>query len=447
MKLNVLLNLWFCSMLAYADLKSKKCQSLDNSESKDERKMTWVDQTSRNLSQVTTIMPLFTDFISQNAERSGIDILEIGCGSGRALLETQLHLPLATTTCLNKKNYKLNHSEAIIQVEEREDFVRTAKNFGIDVLCSNAGIDRPMLPAVVMTEGIEYGVLPFQDQSFDLIYSVYSLGIGKIPSKSSNKLGPRITRLLKPGGIAHLHLLRHKCDEGSLWAYTNTGIPQDTRASESQAMFVSKALPLKLMNVRVDAIDAWYTVLIYALQESVCVTKPQYALTQVIMTVARCAKAASIDSVLGCLPSSAANFVTGVVSDSKEDPDSFSQIVKGNKKSLTHANEVKSPKARKEKKKKDKVKIGQKSKQAYGIFSGGKSETGSSASESQSPKTSSQTDSQLQNKNNVFAIDYLSSLNSWLKKVGRDSSLLIKKSSTSTSTSTNSHVRSRLRSP
>ena len=99
-------------MLAYADLKSKKCQSLDNSESKDERKMTWVDQTSRNLSQVTTIMPLFADFISQNAERSGIDILgyincsyittryfqpscphstiEIGCGSGRALLETQV---------------------------------------------------------------------------------------------------------------------------------------------------------------------------------------------------------------------------------------------------------------------------------------------------------------------------------------------------------------------
>jgi hypothetical protein len=101
------------------------------------------------------------------------NIFELGCGNGRNLLEIQAALPSSKLTCMNKAGWGLYQSESI------QDLIQTALHCNITLHC-NIESSKPILPSLMINNGLQAGPIPVPDQSFDLIISLQALSEGYV---------------------------------------------------------------------------------------------------------------------------------------------------------------------------------------------------------------------------------------------------------------------------
>ena len=130
--------------------------------------------TSRNLADFEDMFPVFVDFtqLVDIAAANG-HILEIGCGSGRALLDLKAKHPLASVFGSNYRGYGYG------QIDGSEDAMwAVAEAFKIPVRCDASG--RPLFPTVLGLPKVQHAMLPFPSGHFDLIFSRHSLNEGKV---------------------------------------------------------------------------------------------------------------------------------------------------------------------------------------------------------------------------------------------------------------------------
>lgn len=132
---------------------------------------------------------------------SARNALEIGCGSGKALLELAFRFgPTTQFVGTNRENHELP------QLDSRpESLVEAALHFGAPVLCIDSV---PVLPTVLLTNDFETPGFdqPLRGQTFDAIVSQYSLNNGRAQPEATHTAVPALLRLLAPGGLALVHL-------------------------------------------------------------------------------------------------------------------------------------------------------------------------------------------------------------------------------------------------
>jgi SAM-dependent methyltransferase len=145
--------------------------------------------------------------------RSPIDVLEVGFGHGRALLELAWRLRDRGATFHGVDiGYKS-------QISEREDLRRIARTFDIVPAEEIDGFELPLIEFYDATR------LRFPDESIDLIYSAVTVRF--IHDKA--QFAEEACRVLRPGGRAILHLGESNwdyppgriSDERVLTPYTN----------------------------------------------------------------------------------------------------------------------------------------------------------------------------------------------------------------------------------
>ena len=109
-----------------------------------------------------------------NSNHRPIEILEVGCGNGRALLNLQfLFKNQARLTCLNKGGYRYPQANSNI------DIVRLALHSNLSLYCDSM-TNKPLVPEVHLTNlGLGKEPLPSSlINKFDFVYSQYALDIG-----------------------------------------------------------------------------------------------------------------------------------------------------------------------------------------------------------------------------------------------------------------------------
>lgn len=135
--------------------------------------------------------------------------LELGCGEGRALLELQTMHRDANITCLNSlsyaKKYTYHNGDGIGNGLVNGDtslasYMSTAATFGLPVL--------ETWPTVLYGDYAHEQPLPFASNTMDFVFSCNALNQGKlaIVQKELPFLAQQIARVLRPSGIAVLHL-------------------------------------------------------------------------------------------------------------------------------------------------------------------------------------------------------------------------------------------------
>jgi SAM-dependent methyltransferase len=127
--------------------------------------------TNRSFNDLLETLPTwFVHLISSYNE--SVEVLEIGCGNGHALLNLQTRLPSSHLVCVNKAGY--GH----FQAENKSFLLDTALHYGMPLLCDE-GTGSLVLPELVLLEnGIDKASLPFRNESFDLILSNHALNQG-----------------------------------------------------------------------------------------------------------------------------------------------------------------------------------------------------------------------------------------------------------------------------
>jgi SAM-dependent methyltransferase len=156
----------------------------------------------RPLSEFKLYQPSFFSVLEKIDSLHVGDVLEIGCGSGRALLDLKSKHPQLNAAGTNYKGYgdsQTNGSEIHLW--------SVAKHFNISVACTADGI--PAFPVIHETVGIQHPNYSsiLDGQKFDLIISRHALNQGKLAADQSVFIVPRIIPLLKVGGVAMVHLL------------------------------------------------------------------------------------------------------------------------------------------------------------------------------------------------------------------------------------------------
>ena len=159
----------------------------------------------RSLEDYYKYQPHFFSFFSMlDSFQDGV-VLEIGCGSGKALLELKAKYPRMQVYGTNLRGYGYSQTNGSI-----ESFWSIALYFGIPVLCDVHG--SPGFPIVQETEKIQSpkfaDVLP--RIGFDFIFSRHSLNEGKLQSFESPLAITQLLPLLKEGRSAMIHLLGGK---------------------------------------------------------------------------------------------------------------------------------------------------------------------------------------------------------------------------------------------
>ncbi|KAL6063513.1 hypothetical protein QOT17_011524 [Balamuthia mandrillaris] len=162
--------------------------------------------TSRSLSTMMEVAPPFFVLSPEAWNFKDVSALDMGCGNGRSLLELQSILPQARTACVNKAGY------GMMQSENPTDLLAVAMGTNTSVYCRGT---TPILPEIRLTErGIALEDLPFPTASMDIILSQHALNQGKIQPEDLPVALRRIAKLLKPGGIAVLHVVHHPLHTG-----------------------------------------------------------------------------------------------------------------------------------------------------------------------------------------------------------------------------------------
>lgn len=136
------------------------------------------------------------------SSREAPQILEIGCGSGHALLDLQWRYPTANITGVNKRGYGITQLNATTELIDMSIF------YNVSLICDV--FDVPILPHLVLFDGVGKNQMPFPNQSFDMIISQNSLDTGKLQSHESVYIISRVARILKDDGVAALGLNHHK---------------------------------------------------------------------------------------------------------------------------------------------------------------------------------------------------------------------------------------------
>ncbi len=165
--------------------------------------------TMRPLDDYIYYQPVFFSFFSAlNAVSEG-DVLEVGCGSGRALVELKSRYPKMNIIGSNLRGYGFAQINGSL-----EELWAIADHFHLVVYCSR---DKPIFPQIIETDKIQSQLFlaSIANRRFDFIFSRHALNQGKLLSNESAISIPRLLPLLKRGGIAMLHLLFISFDKTS----------------------------------------------------------------------------------------------------------------------------------------------------------------------------------------------------------------------------------------
>jgi len=122
-------------------------------------------------------------------------LLEVGAGSGHALLDLQAQFPFCQCYGVNYVGYPFPQAGS-----SSEDLLQTAKTFSVPVWCKSNGT--PVLPNVTLIPSLaddNFSLGNFESRFFDAIISIHALN-NKLPWEMSNTYIPKLVRLLAPGG-------------------------------------------------------------------------------------------------------------------------------------------------------------------------------------------------------------------------------------------------------
>lgn len=148
------------------------------------------------------IESIIPEMMSKNKLDNGSQILEIGCGNGRSVLELQDIIVTSTISCLNTGAAPLE------TMDPRLAMFNTALIYNIPIHCKQNS--KPILPVVHSLygkPGFLREKLPFTKDNFDLILSRNNFHAGQVASTDPRYIVPRIGRLLKEGGYASIMLI------------------------------------------------------------------------------------------------------------------------------------------------------------------------------------------------------------------------------------------------
>jgi SAM-dependent methyltransferase len=172
------------------------------------------EMTMRPLNEFKLYQPSFYSLMDEIDSMPNGDILEIGCGSGRALLDLKSKYPNIRAVGTNYRGYGFSQTNG-----SALHLWSVAKHFNISVVCSEDGA--PAFPEIKEAEGIQHPNYTsiFGLQQFDLIISRHALNQGKLSPDKSVFIVPRVVSLLKVGGTAMVHLLYGAFYESSSHAH------------------------------------------------------------------------------------------------------------------------------------------------------------------------------------------------------------------------------------
>ena len=129
-------------------------------------------------------------------------ILEIGTGSGRALLEIKAMYPKMEVFGTNLKGYGFAQTNG-----SEQSFWAIGSHYQIPIYCDSNQV--PLFPTVKETHPIQSPnyTADFENITFDFIFSRHALNQGKLAPHESHLIIPRILPLLKVDSLAMIHLL------------------------------------------------------------------------------------------------------------------------------------------------------------------------------------------------------------------------------------------------
>ena len=169
-------------------------------------------------------LPSFLSIASTQAP----SILEIGCGNGRALLETAVLAEHggrhpACAACLNYAAYntRTDSSNAVHAAAAAGSVVSgNGSRAAFGLVAAAHALPMPRLtPRLV--HGDYHDGLPFGSSAFSLVYSQHALNEGKVllPHVEFPPLAEEVARVLRPTGSALLHLMSPQQDAPQLCAH------------------------------------------------------------------------------------------------------------------------------------------------------------------------------------------------------------------------------------
>ena len=133
---------------------------------------------------------------------NGGSVLEIGSGSGRALLDLKGLYPNIKAYGTNLRGYGFAQGNGSASA-----LWNVAQYFDIKVNCDRTGA--PNFPVIIETHPIqshEFSAI-FEPETFDFIFSRHSLNQGKLAANESHIFIPRLLPFLKVGSPAMIHML------------------------------------------------------------------------------------------------------------------------------------------------------------------------------------------------------------------------------------------------
>jgi SAM-dependent methyltransferase len=154
--------------------------------------------TNRSFNHHMYMHPPFLNFSHKMESKPFAKVLELGSGSGRALIELQSKFGDSECYGTNYGGYKLP------QARSQFDLLSAVRTYNLTIFCRN---DEPILPKIILTPSIiEFNLTSKFDQKlFDFIISVHALN-NKLPWNMSHTYVPDILNLLAPAGLAILHV-------------------------------------------------------------------------------------------------------------------------------------------------------------------------------------------------------------------------------------------------
>ena len=225
--ISIILFLGLCTLCLVSSQFLQTCSTLSKYKSNPVKELSETKFTSRNLTHFFSVMPPFVvehwlalstkQKNSKVADITGTSsILEIGCGGGRTSLGFQSLFPNSNIVCLNKAGYGFSQSNTM------DDLLKTLAYYQIDITCDK-NIGYFHLPYLsVIDIGLNGGILPFENESFDIIISQNALDLGKFKVEESRLIPTRILRMLKAGGCASLSIAPH------IWYHFSNTFPKNT---------------------------------------------------------------------------------------------------------------------------------------------------------------------------------------------------------------------------
>ena len=145
--------------------------------------------------------PFFSFFHTLDAVKQG-SVLEIGSGSGRALLDLKAKYPSIKAYGTNLKGYGRSQADG-----SADDLWNVANHFNVTVYCNHRDI--PSFPVILETCPIqsENFTKLFESGKFDFIFSRHTFNEGKLAAHESGIFIPRLLPFLKVGSPAMIHMI------------------------------------------------------------------------------------------------------------------------------------------------------------------------------------------------------------------------------------------------